>query len=53
MGVALDTDPNLLIWLLLDTIVALIFVAEAGFPLGGAKKDAEQVELHLTWHALV
>ncbi|CAK9053155.1 unnamed protein product, partial [Durusdinium trenchii] len=28
MGVALDTDPNLLIWLLLDTIVALIFVAE-------------------------
>lgn len=28
MGVALDTDPELQIWLALDTIVAMIFVAE-------------------------
>ena len=29
MGVALDTNPDWVGWLVVDTIVALVFVAEA------------------------
>ena len=29
MGVALDTNPELEVWLVVDTLIAAIFVAEA------------------------